>query len=90
MHAGAGGLGQLVIQMAKHLGAKVQLSDDLRHLSVFLNYLFIFPFFLSFSAFKLIINEQVITTVSSEEKAAIVRKLGADHVIVSSALFDLI
>jgi len=45
VHAGAGGLGQLVIQIAKHLGAKV------------------------------------ITTVSSEEKAAIVKKLGADHVI---------
>jgi len=46
VHAGAGGLGQLVIQVAKHVGAKV------------------------------------ITTVSSEEKAAIVRKLGADHVII--------
>jgi NADPH2:quinone reductase len=46
VHAGAGGLGQLVIQIAKHLGAKV------------------------------------ITTVSTEEKANIVRKLGADHVII--------
>lgn len=46
VHAGAGGLGQLLIQIAKHLGAKV------------------------------------ITTVSSEQKAEIVRKLGADHVII--------
>eukprot|EP00026_Physarum_polycephalum_P005106 Phypoly_transcript_05134.p1 GENE.Phypoly_transcript_05134~~Phypoly_transcript_05134.p1 ORF type:complete len:355 (-),score=50.19 Phypoly_transcript_05134:62-1126(-) len=46
VHAGAGGLGQLVIQIAKHLGAKV------------------------------------ITTVSTEEKAAIVRKLGADLAII--------
>jgi len=46
VHAGAGGLGQLVIQIAKHLGAKV------------------------------------ITTVSTEEKAAIVKKLGADHAIL--------
>lgn len=46
VHAGAGGLGQLVIQMAKHLGAKV------------------------------------ITTVSSDEKAAIAKSVGADHVII--------
>jgi len=46
VHAGAGGLGQLVIQMAKHLGATV------------------------------------ITTVSSEQKAEIVRRIGADHVII--------
>jgi NADPH2:quinone reductase len=46
VHAGAGGLGQLVIQIAKHLGAKV------------------------------------ITTVSSDQKAAVVRSLGADHVII--------
>jgi len=46
IHAGAGGLGQLMIQIAKHLGAKV------------------------------------ITTVSTQEKAEIVKKLGADHVIL--------
>jgi len=46
IHAGAGGLGQVLIQFAKHLGAKV------------------------------------ITTVSSESKAEIVRKLGADHAII--------
>jgi len=46
IHAGAGGLGQFLIQFAKHLGAKV------------------------------------ITTVSSESKAEIVRKLGADHAII--------
>lgn len=49
VHAGAGGLGQLVIQMAKHLGAKV------------------------------------ITTVSSEAKADIVRGIGADHAIIYTA-----
>jgi len=46
IHAGAGGLGQILIQVAKHLGAKV------------------------------------ITTVSTLEKAEIVKKLGADHVIL--------
>jgi len=45
IHAGAGGTGQLLIQMAKAIGAKV------------------------------------ITTVSTDAKAEIVRKLGADHVI---------
>jgi len=45
IHAGAGGLGQLLIQACKHVGAKV------------------------------------ITTVSNEEKAAVVKSLGADHVI---------
>jgi len=45
IHAGAGGLGQILIQVSKILGAKV------------------------------------ITTVSTPEKAEIVKKLGADHVI---------
>lgn len=45
IHAGAGGVGLLLIQMAKQLGA------------------------------------QVITTVSTEEKAALARQAGADHVI---------
>ncbi|KAJ3427306.1 quinone oxidoreductase-related [Anaeramoeba flamelloides] len=46
IHAGAGGVGSLAIQMAKHLGATV------------------------------------VTTVSTEEKAKLVKKLGADHVIM--------
>ena len=46
VHAGAGGVGQLLIQLAKARGA------------------------------------QVITTVGSAEKAAIVKSLGADHVIL--------
>ena len=46
IHAGAGGTGLLLIQMAKRLGA------------------------------------QVITTVSSEEKAALAREAGADHVVL--------
>ena len=45
IHAGAGGVGLLLIQMAKRLGARVM------------------------------------TTVSTEEKAALARKAGADEVI---------
>jgi NADPH2:quinone reductase len=48
VHAAAGGVGQLLVQWARHLGATV------------------------------------IATVSSEEKARIVRQLGADHVIIYS------
>lgn len=48
IHAGAGGVGQLLIQMAKATGAIV------------------------------------ITTVGTDEKAALVRRLGADHAIVSA------
>ncbi len=48
IHAAAGGVGQLLVQWARHLGARV------------------------------------IATVSSDEKAGLVAKLGADHVVVYS------
>ncbi len=48
IHAGAGGVGQILVQWAKHLGA------------------------------------HVIATVGSDAKAAIVRELGADHVLIAS------